>query len=178
MRKVILGTSLLCILVAGCENQSPPKDSDGIQKSSVISKISKIPPAVIGNKTFELGAKCNMETLGGKPWSSILPIDQKKTLIITGWGVDDKRKLAPKAIFLRVQDEAANEFYVQAEPTSRPDVAGYFKEDYFTQSGYLVNVDVSDLPAATYDAMIIMDVSSKTILCSSGRKFVIAGVAK
>ena len=174
MKKIILGTSLLCILLAGCENQTPSTDSVGKQKSPVVFKISRDRPSFIGGQTFEIGGKCNMETINGVGWSSSLPINQKSTLLITGWGVDEKRKLAPKAIFLRLQDEAAHEFYVQTESIARPDVAGYFKEDYFSNSGNQVNVDISDLPAATYDAMIVMDVNDKSILCSSGRKFVVS----
>ncbi len=178
MKKIIIGTTLLSILLSGCENQTSSKDEAGIQKSPVISKISRDIPSFLGAQPFEIGGKCNMETINGEPWASNLPVDQKKPLLITGWGVDDKRKLAPKAIFFRVQDEAVHEFYVQAEAIARPDVAGYFKEDYFSQSGYQVNIDISDLPAATYDAMIVMDVNGKTILCSSGRKFVVGGEAK
>jgi hypothetical protein len=90
----------------------------------------------------------------------------------------NKRKLVPSATFLRIKDEAAHEFYNKTEPTSRQDVADYFKEDYFSQYGYQVKFDISDLPASTYDVMVVMNISSKNIFCSNGRKFVISGVAK
>lgn len=163
----IIGLSFLFVFIGACENRVGTT-------SPTLIMISDKRPAFIESQPFELGGKCNMETLNGLPWENdAKSVADNKPLTITGWGVDDTRKLTPKSTYLRVQDKVGREFYVAAQPVSRTDVADYFGERYFTQSGYQITASIEDLPLGTYSAMIVMDIEGKSLLCANGRFFTV-----
>lgn len=169
--------------MAGCENRQGDAGAvaaraDSAALAKAIPSIAATRPAIMTVQPFQLGGRCNTEELSGGPWGASSKGDSSRLLKVSGWGVDDKRKMAPKAVYLRVQDNAANEYYVAAQLVPRPDVAAYYKEEYFSQSGYQVTVDIRSLPASTYQVMIIMDVGGITILCSSGATLVVSGETK
>ncbi len=168
------------VTILGCEKPLDVAQAPKVAEAQKLSPlaISEKRPSFIESQPFALGGKCNMETVNGAPWgTSAVEVDSKKPLLITGWAVDDEKKLFPKELFFRIQDGGEREYYVAAKSIERPDVAVYFKADHFLKSGYSIEADIQSLPPGTYAAMIVMDAGGKSILCASGRSFVVKGGA-
>jgi hypothetical protein len=119
------------------------------------------------------GGKCNMETINDIKWeTNKVDFHQNDAVSIIGWGVDAQTKQAPQSVFIRVQSDG-RVYYAEAAKTDRPDVAQYFKEDYYKNSGYKADVSLKGLPQGEYQAMIVMTFRDKAILCASGRILIV-----
>jgi hypothetical protein len=169
-----------CLLIGACENRETSTVGVDGKSSKIVSqeirKASEINPAFIANQPFELGGLCNMEMLNGKLWgANPEEVRSANPISISGWGVDEKGKVSPKQIFLRLQDPSEKVYYVEAKMIPREDLSKHFNEEYFKTSGYSVDFSVSNLPLATYRAMIVMNANGKTLLCASGRSLIIKG---
>lgn len=176
-----LMAALIAVAMLGCE-----KSSD-VAQIPANEEAKKLPPPAISEKRpsfmetqpFALGGKCNMETVNEVAWgAAAIEVDANKPLLVTGWAVDEERKMVPKDFSFRIQDGGGKEYYVPAKSVDRPEVAEYFKEAYFLKSGYTVEADIQSLPLGSYAAMIVMDVGGKSVLCASGRSFVAKGGAQ
>lgn len=166
---VISISILLGAYLIGCDGRSSPKESAKreVRHFSAIAKI--LPP----NQKFSMGGKCNMETINGGSWGTdAVVVHQADVISVTGWGVDDQAKRTPRSVFLRVQT-GNRVFYSEAEGVERADVAQYFKEDYYKNSGYQANVSLAGLSPGEYQAMIVMTFSDKAVLCASGRTLIL-----
>ena len=168
------------VLMGACENREAPKsgsnEPDAMIATHEATKMSKTSPAFMASQTFELGGLCNMETLNGNIWGiSQQVVSVANSVSISGWGVNEKEKSAPKQIFLRLQDSGDRVYYAETKLITRSDLSKHFNEDYFKSSGYSVKIDLSNLAPETYRAMVVMNVSGKSILCASGRTLVVKG---
>ncbi|OGW46078.1 MAG: hypothetical protein A2Y66_00500 [Nitrospirae bacterium RBG_13_41_22] len=161
---ILLGASFM-----GCDGTS----SKGPEKKEV-GFFSESTQFLAPNQqlSFE-GGKCNMETINGINWDiNKVIFHQSDAVSIVGWGVDAQTKRAPSSIFIRVQS-GGRAFYAKAASTERADVAQYFKEDYYKNSGYKADVSLKGLPQGEYHAMIVMTFPDKAILCASGRTLIV-----
>ena len=142
-------------------------------------KLSLIRPEFINTQPFELGGECNMEALNGKLWGATNEsIEPSLPFAISGWGADAKQGIAPTEVYLRLQNAKNQEFYAPAPIVHRGDLREYFGKAFYEKSGYTVTVDAQALPPGEYQAMIVMNVDGRTMLCASGRKLILEGGKK
>ncbi len=180
--KILLLTLLMFGLI-GCERPPPKKMQEGSGRATAISplpeKLTLIRPEFMTTQPFELGGSCNMETLNGKLWgATIVSIDPALPFVVSGWGADAKQGTAPTQVYLRLQNSKAQEFYALAPNVPRGDLRQHFGKAFYEKSGYSVTVDAQGLPPGEYQAMIVMNVDGRTMLCASGRKLILEGGKK
>lgn len=160
---------LFGVLFTGCDGTTPKGTNN--KEVKVFSESVQI-LAPNQELSYE-GGKCNMETINDNTWdTNKVVFHQNDAVSISGWGVDAQTKRAPSAIFVRVQS-GGRVFYAEAAKTDRADVAQYFKEDYYKNSGYKADVSLKGLPQGEYQAMIVMTFPDKAILCASGRTLIV-----
>lgn len=183
MSKGFLLLSIVGLVTAGLvgckvtDNGPSPNGSSPAASTSTTKTVGQfsesVPPAIVKlQNSVVAGGKCNMESINGAGWATEPPYvaQQKDNVSIVGWGVDDQAKRLPDLIFLRFQ-MGKREFYAPIETIrkSRPDLVGYFKEDYYKDSGYRADASLTNLPLGEYQAMIVMTFPDKAILCAAGR---------
>jgi hypothetical protein len=169
--------------LTACEQPKPPGQADKQVTSNiapvVTEKLSLARPEFISSQPFEMGGACNMETLNGKLWgATIVSIDPALPFVISGWGADAKQGKAPTQVYLRLQNPANQEFYAPARIVPRGDLRDHFGKAFYEKSGYSATVDAQTLPLGEYQAMIVMNVGGRTMLCASGRKLILEGGRK
>ena len=178
----LLPAVCLAIYLSGCEQSKPPGLADKKATPSIApaaEKLSLARPDFITTQPFELGGACNMETLNGKLWgATIVSIDPSLPFAISGWGADAKQGTAPTQVYLRLQNAKNQEFYAPAPIVLRGDLREYFGKAFYEKSGYTATVDAQALPPGEYQAMIVMNVGGRTMLCASGRKLILEGGKK
>jgi hypothetical protein len=139
-------------------------------------KLTLDRPEFISKQPMVLGGACNMDSLNGTAWGSAkLTLSKSAEMTITGWGVDQDRKLAATEIFVRLQNATKQEFYAKAEMYVRDDILNDMKKPFAEKTGYKAVVDATMLPVGDYDAMIVMNMNGKSVLCSAGRKLAVTG---
>jgi hypothetical protein len=176
MRFALLSiASLFIVSSVGCGSgkESDTSVSPTASTSTGTAQFSEsVPePLVKLQNLVVAGGKCNMESINGTGWATQPPFvaQQKDTVSIVGWGVDDQAKRLPTAIFLRFQ-QGQREFYAPIQTrTNRTDLVEYFKEDYYKEAGYRADASLANLPPGEYQAMIVMTFPDKAILCAAGR---------
>lgn len=139
-------------------------------------KLTTQPPAFVEGQSFTFGFGCYMDTLDGQLWESqVLTVKNRKAFRITGWGVDTEGKRLSEATYLRLEHASGRRFYAATTPEDRPDVAEYLGQAAFVKSGYRALVSAENLPAGEYEAMIVMNVGGRNLLCGNGRKLRLQG---
>jgi hypothetical protein len=128
-------------------------------------------PASIARQSFAFGTGCYMDTLDGRLWESeVLTVKDRKSIRITGWGVDDEGKRLSEGTFLRLESSSGRRYYAATTPEDRPDVAKFLGNSDFLKSGYRALISAEQLPAGEYGAVIVMSAGGRNILCGSDRR--------
>ena len=134
-------------------------------------KLAAEIPSFVEGQSFSFGSGCYMDTLDGQLWENqVLAVKDQKSIRINGWAVDDEAKMLPEATYLRLENSSGRRFYAATIPEDRPDVAKYLGQAAFVKSGYRALVSAENLPAGEYEAMILMNVGGRNLLCGNGRK--------
>jgi len=179
--------ALVSVYLIGCDGgsshpASAKKEVNQLSESTPLSAEKEVaqlsestPPAITKLAPILSGGKCNMDSVNGADWS-INPkpfvAAQNDTILIRGWGVDEMLKRIPSSVFLRVQ-LGERILYSETKNMERVDVAKYFNEEYYKNSGFQANVSLSHLSPGEYQLMIVMTFPDKAILCSAGRVLVV-----
>ncbi len=141
------------------------------QAREVPVKLAAEIPSFVEGQSFTFGSGCYMDTLDGQLWEDqVLAVKDKKSIRIHGWAVDDESKQLSEATYLRLENSSGRRFYAPTIPEDRPDVAKYLGEGGLVKSGYRALVSAENLPAGEYEAMILMNVGGRNLLCGNGRK--------
>ena len=82
--------------------------------------------------------------------------EANKNLVIAGWAVDFPDNSAGSAVFIKISDNM-----YPTRRVLRSDVAEHFKEPNFMSSGFIADIDISDLTQGLHDAQIILLTSDK-----------------
>jgi hypothetical protein len=143
----------------------------GVPVRETVIRLTAEMPASIARQSFAFGTGCYMDTLDGRLWESeVLTVKDRKSIRITGWGVDDEGKRLSEGTFLRLESSSGRRYYAATTPEDRPDVAKFLGNSDFLKSGYRALISAEQLPAGEYGAVIVMSAGGRNILCGSDRR--------
>ncbi len=153
--------------VTGASAVPPPMSK---VRGAAVKVATDMPASMVG-QSFAFGTGCYTDSLDGKVWSSeVLTAEDRKSMRIVGWGVDDEEKKLSEATYLRLENSNGRRFYVATIPEDRPDVAKYLGLPALVKSGYWALVSAENMPPGDYEVAIIMNSAGRNVLCSNGRK--------
>ena len=136
-----------------------------------VVKLTAEAPAFVDAQSFGFGTGCYMDTLNGRLWEDeVLTIRDRQLIRIHGWAVDDESKLLPEETYLRLESSNGRRFYAATMPEDRPDVARHLGQAAFVKAGFRALVSAENLPPGEYQAMILMNVAGRNLLCGNERK--------
>ncbi len=137
----------------------------------VAIKLAAKLPAPMAKQTFVTGGSCYMDTLDGRLWEDkVLTVKDRKSIRITGWGVDSEGKRLSAATYVRLENSKKRRYYAATTPEDRPDVVTYLGQPAFLRSGYRALFSAEKLPAGEYKVAIVMNAGGRNVLCGNGRK--------
>lgn len=129
-------------------------------------------PAAMAAQSFGYSSACYIDTLDGRLWESeVLPVKDRRAILIQGWAIDDNAKALADSTHLRLEGAKGHRFYAPTLPVERPDVAKYLGRSELRMAGYRALVSAEGLPAGEYEVMVVMNSSGRNIICDSGRRF-------
>lgn len=138
--------SILTVLLGAC---STPLDV----KTDTSQKPTEAPGAASVNQLLNTlpaeYAKLGAPVPGGACSFDAQTPARKENLQISGWAlIDSKTGATPEGIILRLQDKSGDKYFV-VKPSSRPDVASYFKNDALSKTGFYAEIPRSQMSQTT-----------------------------
>ena len=101
-----------------------------------------------------------------------------KRIAAAGWMADVDGGASGQAVRLLLVSTAGSFAANAPIGIERPDVASYFAKPGLAHSGFGFELGAEPLPAGDYEAYLLQEHGARTLVCSTGRKLSIPGVAK
>lgn len=119
-----------------------------------------------GEKTV-VSAACNVDSVDGVGGERFAV--KAKKLVVNGWAADSATKSSPKALTLHLEDKSGTTVLAvtNVKRLERSDVAAYFKEDGYRNSGFEAVVDASQIQRGDYVVKLSMKRDGTTVVCKA-----------
>jgi len=129
--------------------------------------------ACSGGEKSVISSACNIDSvdgIGGERFS-VIP----KKLVLNGWVADSTSKSAPSEVVLYLEDRNGNAVLTVSDVKrfARPDVAEFFKEDGYKNSGFEAVADVSKIKKGVYNVRLSMKRDGIMVVCKVPKELVI-----
>lgn len=150
----------------------PLKRSNSQATSALFDRPSDTAP--LGGKASEsIVCDGNVDRLNGR-----MPVPMEVRiggiLSVDGWtAVSARDGVLPEQVYVVLAPADGAPIYVRARSTPRPDVGDYFKQPALAQSGFVAQVDTSDL-SGSYQLYVAQVKAGRLISCQPVRKLTIA----
>jgi hypothetical protein len=175
-RRVAAGLSIVALLLAtGCREQATP---DGSGSSDTRAPRGSADTTAVNPLEFseqveslpESPQSCSVDSIDGDfgraPYRS-----SETTMRVSGW-LSDETQSAPAELIVAVHNQAHQYGYPAMTGTPRADVAKYFKAPGLRNSGFEINLDVSNIPSGSYQLLLIYRSGNQYIRCETDRQVV------
>ncbi|HEY0662665.1 MAG TPA: hypothetical protein VGD21_15255 [Lysobacter sp.] len=119
---------------------------------------------------------CNIEYANDTLfWPDQPTASRTKTVVISGWIIDESTKTVPANLKLRLQTANAVSAWEQdvVTRTDRADVAKRHNEDAYLKSGFRVDLDIPDFAPGDYVVYLAFDTPAGEAICGIGRRFTV-----
>lgn len=168
------GLIVASVLLAACGERPSAATGEGkaASESDPVSRVAgRVQPQAAVGLRMPAGnggdAKCNIETIDGIAFEGARPaVSADRTLELLGWyagpeGADVRLVLASEA----------GGYWVVGLPERlpRPDVAASLGDESALQSGFAVNLDLSELPPGQYSIYLANTANNAESACGVGR---------
>jgi len=172
MKKMCL-IGLLGLFLSGCSEYPGHLPADSVKMSYKPAWSDSINPEIL------LGGDCHIDSINENPGEGLQSHTVRRTdpaLKISGWGaisVKDGVVASDIAIALKSASAQGTRLFATATKKKRPDVAEFFKNPASVDTGYIVAIDLSDVPTGKYLLEVILHKDEKNFKCQNTSKIIV-----
>lgn len=183
--KVAVIPMVLFALMTACTEKAADPQPQATAPTPVTEPVAEpVPARALSMRVTDARLKtgmsqnksCNIEYANDTLfWPDQPTASRAKTVVISGWIIDESTKTVPTNLKLRLQTANAVSAWEQdvVTRTDRADVAKRYNEEAYLKAGFRVNLDIPDFAPGDYVVYLAFDTPAGEAICGIGRRFTV-----
>ena len=126
-------------------------------------------PEDLASPPAESGGECGIEATEAAPQGSELRLHRSKPERIEGWALDRTAVATSESIYVKLATGGDASYFVKASSVVRPGLGVRLQDESLDRAGFVVDADLSEVPAGNYEVQVAQRVGGRVLLCATGR---------
>jgi hypothetical protein len=174
------------VTMAGCNRTAPTdaaadtapaaRSAESAAPAPVSAKpavaLAKFGPAIpedLMSPPAQSGGECGIEATESSPQGAELVLSRSKPEHIEGWALDRSATTASEGIYVKLATGSDASYFAKANGVVRAGLGIRLQDPQLDRAGFVVDADLADVPAGTYEVQVAQRVNGKVLLCATGR---------
>lgn len=167
MKSTLTATIIFAaVLASGCSEQN--SSTSGMPSKVALTQDI---PSVFKGLAFEGGGKCAIDQVNKPEKGQVITISKADGMNVDGWALNDIKGDVPAVMVMQLVSADKHNYYAMlTRHGGREDLVTAFGKAGYAAAGYSASVDIANLPAGTYDILVIQNTPEMNLVCSTYRK--------